>query len=69
MFDGVAVVETAAESALPDLLLVPLSGGPSVEDRAEDGACDPRCRDVREFGEEIGGPLGLPGRCILPHIG
>ena len=68
MFDGVAVVEAAAESAFLDLLLIPLGGGPSVKDRAEDGACNTRCRDVGEFGEEFGGPLGLPGRRILSHV-
>ena len=69
VFDGVAVVEAAAESAVFDLLLVPLGGGPPVKDRAEDGACNSWCHDVGEFGEEFGGPLGLPGRRVLSHIG
>ena len=68
VLNRVPVLEAAAESAGLDLLLVSF-GGPSVENGAEDGASNAWRGEVGEFGEEFGGPVGLPGRSVFPHIG
>jgi len=52
-----------------DFKLVSFGGGPSVENGVEDSASNAWCCEVSEFGQSLGGPVRLPGRCALPYVG